>query len=222
MSGVTARSRIDYRRPRNALATVDSAVSLTQRERSAFDFYCEPRWAVDALLDAEPFSGLVWDPAAGRDNIPEACRARDIQALGTDLVQRGVASVTAPVDFLVSPIYRPATIICNPPFALAERFIERALSLAERKVAMLLRLGFTEGGNWQTVENPARRERAKLRDWCLRTAPLARVLVFSSRVSMPPGDSAIEAKGGAVAFAWYVWVKGHEGPPALGWLRKPA
>src|SRR6266849_5264480 len=191
---------IDYRPGRKGSRPVSS------HARQQDDFYCEPRWAVDALLDAERFEGLVWDPAAGRDNIPKACRARGIQALGSDMVQRGIASVTAPVDFLVSPIYRPASIICNPPFALAERFIERALSLATNKVAMLLRLSFLEG---------------QRRGEMFERTPLARVLVFSSRVSMPPGDSAIEAKGGAVAFAWYVWEHGFEGEPTIGWLRKP-
>jgi hypothetical protein len=194
---------------RSALATVDSAVTLTPRERSANDFYCEPRWAVDALLDVERFDGLVWDPAAGRDNIPQACRARDIQAIGSDLVARGEATVYAPLDFLGAadaPRFpRPENIISNPPYAFAEAFIERALSLASRKVAMLLRLSFLEG---------------QRRGEMFQRTPLARVWVFSSRVSMPPGDVAVEANGGAVAFAWFVWEHGHSGPPSLGWLRR--
>ena len=196
---------------RNALATVDSAATLTPRERAANDWYVEPAWAVQALLDAEDFrGGCVWDPAAGRDNIPSVCRARDIQAFGSDLIDRGAPSVRAPFDFLdLDPRFspRPEFIICNPPFALAERFIDRALSVASRKVAMLLRLSFLEG---------------QRRGEMFASTPLARVLVFSSRVSMPPGDSTVDPKGGAVAFAWYVWQHGHQGPPTLGWLRKPA
>jgi hypothetical protein len=196
---------------RNALATVDSSASLTPRERAANDFYREPAWAVRALLDAEDFrGGCVWHPAAGLDNIPSTCRARDIHAFGSDLIDRGAVSVRAPLDFLdLDPSFAPHVefIICNPPFALAEHFIERSLSIASRKVAMLLRLSFLEG---------------QRRGEMFASTPLARVLVFSSRVSMPPGDSAAEAKGGAVAFAWYVWQHGHQGPPTLGWLRKPA
>lgn len=85
MTAATARARIDYRRPRdgggmrNALATVDSAVSLIPRARSANDFYVEERWFDDALLDAERFDGLVWDPAAGRDHPDRLPRARHIR-----------------------------------------------------------------------------------------------------------------------------------------------
>lgn len=224
MTATTARARIDYRRPRdgggmrNALATVDSAVSLIPRARSANDFYVEERWFDDALLDAERFDGLVWDPAAGRDTIPTACRARDLPAMGSDLVDRGVDTVHAPFDFLDEPAHvlpRPENIICNPPFDLAERFIERALSLATRKVAMLLRWSFAEGGSLKT-------ERGRLHSWCLDTAPLARIYVAVNRVSMPPGALAVEAKGGAVAFGWFVWEHGHVGPATFHRLRKRA
>jgi hypothetical protein len=222
MSAATARARIDYRRPkggavRSALATVDSSATLTPRARSANDFYVEERWFVDALLDAERFDGLVWDPAAGRDTIPSACRARDIPAMGSDLVDRDNLAVHAPFDFLDEPLHmlpRPENIICNPPFDLAERFIERSLSLATRKVAMLLRWSFAEGGSLKTA-------RGRLHSWCLDEAPLARIYVAVNRVSMPPGDLAVAAKGGAVAFGWFVWEHGHKGPATFHRLRKP-
>jgi hypothetical protein len=47
---------------------------------------------------------------------------------------------------------------------------------------------------------------------------LARVWQFSPRVSMPPGGSAIEARGGSKAFAWFVFRPDFVGEPTLGWL----
>ena len=54
-----------------------------------------------------------------------------------------------------------------------------------------------------------------------RQRPLARVHVFSYRISMPPGGVPdIEAKGGSVAFAWFVWEHGHRGPATINWLTR--
>ena len=82
-------------------------------------------------------------------------------------------------------------------------------------VAMLLRWSWAEGG----VGN---RASSKLHSWCLDEAPLARIYVAVNRVSMPPGDVAVEAKGGAVAFGWFVWEKNFKGTPTFVRLRKPA
>lgn len=199
---------------RSALATVDSGAAQIRRERSAHDFYREPRWSVDALLDAEPFEGLTLDPACGSGNIPLALMARRIFCVGADIVYRNFPGAII-TDFLTSDFAAPRNIICNPPFADAEFFIKKALDLATHKVAMLLRLSFLEAGTGRTVK-------AKLRRWALEEAPLSRVLVFADRVSMPPGDFEGEAKGGAVAFAWLIWTQGHSGPATFGRLHRPA
>jgi hypothetical protein len=210
VSETTARNRIDYRHPRNALATVDSGVALKPRERVAGDFYVEPRWAVDALLDVEPFVGRSWDPACGIGTIPDAMNARQMACWGSDIVDRGWVDFLRcfeqhdfPGNGVAVGIPAPDNIVCNPPYNLAEAFIRHALAMATNKVAMLLRLSFLEG-----------RKRGEM----FRSTPLARVWVFSRRVSMPPGGMDIPAKGGAVAFAWYVWQHGWRGPPHLGWL----
>lgn len=201
---------------RSALATVDSSAQQIPRERSANDFYREPAWAVHALLDAERFIEWVYDPACGTGNIPEVCKARGLKTFGSDIVDRGYG---AKLDFLTGPNplddARPTNIICNPPFEHAEHFIQRSLGLATHKVAMLLRWSFCEGGTGRT-------EKAKLRRWALEEAPLARVYVFASRVSMPPGDFQGDAKGGAVAFGWFVWGHDHRGPATFHRLHKPA
>jgi len=199
-----------------ALATVDSAVNLAPRERAKGDFYCEPAWAVDALIDAERFVGNVYDPACGRGNIPERFRLRGFQAHGSDIADRGYQMERCR-DFLGPGIVSAipiSNIVCNPPYEAAEYFIKRALDLARFKVAMLLRWSFAEGGTGKT-------EKSKLRRWALDEAPLARVYVFANRVSMPPGDMAVEAKGGAVAFGWFVWDHDHQGPPTFRRLWKP-
>lgn len=189
------------------VAPVGTAFRRDQRPRVVNDFYCEPAWAVQALLNAEPFEGEVYDPACGSGNILKVCRAAGLDAWGTDLVERGPDRSSPLVDFTddVPEAARGSVdnIICNPPFALAERFIENALLRSRRRVAMLVRLAFLEG---------------QKRRLMFERTPLSRVLVFSRRVSMPPGGADIKATGGSIAFCWLVWRHGHEGAPTLGWL----
>jgi hypothetical protein len=94
-------------------------------------------------------------------------------------------------------------IISNPPYGVIEPFIRRALEKTTGKVCILARLALLEG---------------KKRRSMFRETPLARVWVSSRRVSMPPGGSGIEAKGGAIAYAWFVWAHEHSGDLAVRWF----
>jgi hypothetical protein len=171
-------------------------------ERAPSDWYVEPRHAIDALLDAETFTGTVWDPACGSGNIPAACRARGINAIGTDIVDR--IGDGGPVDFLTTQSFAAEHIITNPPFNLGEQFVLHGLDLVTGKVCILQRTAWLEGERrYQSV---------------FRHGRLANVWQFRSRISMPPGDSSTPAKGGAVAFAWFVFSRGHSGPWSGGWL----
>ena len=168
-------------------------------DRVANDWYVEPRWAIDALLDAEPVSGLSWDPSCGGGNIPEAMKARGLECVASDIAPRGYGDV---FDFLTSG-ERADNIITNPPYGVIEQYAQHALAATTHKVALLARLAFLEGRKRQAF---------------FRSTPLARVWVSSRRMSMPPGGSGIEAKGGAIAYAWFVWEHGYTGKPVLGWI----
>lgn len=169
-------------------------------ERQTQDWYCEPPRAVHALLDFENFSGDIWDPACGKGTIPEICKARGMDAFGTDIRQRGGAAWTE--DFLWSHA-TAKNVITNPPFSLAVDFTLKALTFAS-KVAILQRTSWLEG--------------EKRYQQLFSRNQLAHVWQFRSRISMPPGDSDAEAKGGSVAFAWFVFCRDHNGPFQGGWL----
>ena len=170
--------------------------------RAANDWYREPRWAVDALLDAIRFRGRSWDPCCGSGNIPEAMKDRGLPCHGTDLIDRGYGEKA---DFLTDFFPEEIeNIVMNPPFRLALSFARRALELAEHRVAILQRTAWLES-----------RERADF----FRSTPLSIMLQFSRRVSMPPGELYQGGEtGGSIPFAWYVWDKDHRGPPHLGWI----
>jgi len=176
--------------------------------RSEHDWYVDPPWATELLLARERFGGVILDPACGGGTILDVCAARGLVTMGSDIADRGRG---IRVDFLDERYPVPAVvdhIISNPPYRVAERFLERALVVARRKVAFLLRLAFLE---------------SEIRHSLFKRTPLARVYVFSGRVSMPPGGSGMEAEGGKTPYAWFVW--DHRRParkrPEIHWLLRP-
>ncbi len=184
-----------------------SGSPLPRRYKSGdLDFFIEPRWAVDLMLDQEGFYSLAWDPACGSGTIINALEARDIACTGTDIADRGRFHA---VDFFEAP--KPTwlkSIISNPPYGVAERFASRALSLAP-KVALLVTSKFLY---------------SQRRYQLFADHPPSKIYFLSSRPSMPPGDAylrgEIKATGGKADYCWIIWEAGRP-PEAPGWLRKP-
>jgi hypothetical protein len=182
--------------------------------RADADWYVEPADAVESLLRVERFSGRCWDPACGLGTIPEVLHAAGLDCIGTDIVDRGYRPKPGPfeaVDFLKTPARLVDNVITNPPFNLAREFVDCALVMASHKVAALLPLTFLEG--------------QRKAPW-LKSTPLARVHVFSWRISMPPGELLVAGKvkpeGGKMCFAWFVWEHRWQGPPHVTLLERPA
>jgi len=171
------------------------------------DFYPTPRRATEALINAEKFKGKIWEPACGDGAISTVLEQYKFKVVSSELYDRGYGETG--VDFLKQTKPRAPNIITNPPFKLAEEFVWHALSLTTSKVAMLCRVAWLEG--------------QKRRHMFLGT-PLARVHVFSSRLGMArngdPRYAEAAAKGGMVAFAWYVWDHDYSvgNSPTLHWL----
>lgn len=175
--------------------------------RDPGDWYVEPRWCSERLFEQIPFVQEVIDPACGMGRIVESARAAGHCAEGWDLVDRGFPR-TKVRDFLGRD-EKIANIICNPPFGIAQEFVEHALELARYQVCMLLPANWIQGD---------RRSR-----WLART-PLSRVLFITPRPSMPPGRlvaDGVEPGNGTTDYAWFCWVR-HATPglPTVGWLRR--
>jgi hypothetical protein len=170
------------------------------------DWYVEPTWCNAMLFAAEKFEGRVWDPAAGIGRIPTAAQAAGLEAVASDLVDRGCADHVE--NFLTCWVKRAPNIVCNVPFKIAEPFVKHALELADGKVAILLPAA------WVTGQTRSR--------W-LASTPLRRVYFLAPRPSMPPGPVVMaghEPSNGLSDFAWYVWLKGYDGAPEIRWLRR--
>jgi hypothetical protein len=130
-------------------------------------------------------------------------RAAGHTVIATDLVDYDSPDQDeARVDFLMerhAPLM-VAAIITNPPFKNADAFVAHALKLCP-KVIMLLRLAFLESDR---------------RCGILDNGLLARVHIFRKRLPMMhrAGWEGRKANSG-MAFAWFVWDRGHYGPTEL-------
>jgi hypothetical protein len=169
------------------------------------DLYETPPCATLALLRVEQLPRRIWEPACGRGAIVAVLRAHGHEVVASDLVDYGVP-VTAPgyfgVDFLLERRAPEGTeaIVTNPPFSRAEEFVEHALELCPR-VIMLLRLAFLES-----------ERRCRILD----TGMLARIHVFRKRLPMMHRDGRKGPKASsAMAFAWFVWDRRHNGSPTM-------
>lgn len=171
------------------------------------DFFIEPRWTVDALLEEENFEDGVWDPACGSGTIPDAMHDTGLLVHRSDIADRGQGLV---YDFVDGDPWLPgivSAIVTNPPYGLAERFAYAALAIAP-KVALLVQSKF-----------PYSQRRYRL----FTDHPPAKIYFLSNRPSMPPGEAflrgEIKAAGGKLDYCWIVWERGRT-PEAPGWLRK--
>lgn len=173
----------------------------TSAGRPEGDFYPTSPEATLALLQAEKFTGTIWEPACGDGAI---CKVLEdfgySDILASDLIDRGYGD--RPHDFLTSK-WTADNIITNPPFTLAQEFVERSLERTTGKVAMLCKLVFLEG---------------QKRKAFFENTPLARVHVFSKRIQFYREGERGNLGTSMLAFAWFVWEHGHDGPPAISWI----
>lgn len=170
------------------------------RSRADHDFFPTPPRATQALLDREALPGAVWECACGDGAMARVIAAAGYGVVATDLVDRGFGEPRR--DFLLESRLPDGvdSIVTNPPFRLATRFVEHALQLGARKVAMLGRVAFLEG----------QKRGAGIH------ASLSRVWIFSSRITLlhgglGEGPRQDDDMRGAMAFAWFVWERHHRG-----------
>jgi hypothetical protein len=163
-------------------------------------FYPTPLRATLEVLVRERFEGTFLEPACGDGAISRALRLfypRN-EITSSDLVDRGFG--TGGIDFLTHTFGRTwNNIITNPPYSLAQEFVERALELATHKVVMLLPLYFLE---------------SQRREELFRRTPFRRLYVCGRRLTL--ARNCVPVKGlGMQRYAWYVWEHGYRGEPTI-------
>jgi hypothetical protein len=165
--------------------------------RKERDLYETPHWVTHALIDRIDLTGPIWEPAAASGKMVEALASRGFEVFGSDIDGEDD-------DFLKSKIlpagYR--TIVTNPPFNLAQAFIEHALRLTEPvggTVAMLLRTDFDHA-----------KTRAHLFADC---NAFAKKLVLTKRIRWFEDSTGHPS----VNHAWFIWDWRHQGTPSIAY-----
>lgn len=187
--------------------TTLGASNHSKLDRVEYDYYATSPIATRMLLEKEKFSPNIWECASGGDHIVKVLKEAGYNVWATDIVDR--TGHTEILDFLTSDVKFDGDIITNPPYSMAQTFVEKALDSVTdgHKVAMYLRLLFLEG---------------KKRQQLFRQRNLKTVYVAAARMGCGANgkffDQEREYEGGSVAFAWFVWEKGYEGDPVIKWF----
>jgi hypothetical protein len=192
---------------KNLSGTSLAGMSKT-RKRVKNDFYATPPEATKAILDKEILKGSILEPACGQGHISKILKQyySNSEIISTDLIHRNYGQ--GGIDFLTYDYDRKFdNIITNPPFALAQEFIERGLELANKKVIIFAKIQLLESD-----------KRYKL----FKKYPPKYVYVFSKRINPWRNGSPVDEKGSpwnsTMCFAWYVWEIGCKDEPIIRWL----
>jgi hypothetical protein len=185
-----------------------SAVMQQRREpHKSLEDFPTPPWATRALCEFLASDGIivqtVREPAANRGHMAWPLSEYFYEVEASDIHDYGAGFPVR--DYLFGPL--PDMVdwtITNPPFRLAEEFVERALATSRHGVAMIVRSAFLEG--------------IGRHDRLFSVNPPTDVLQFVERVVMHKGK--LSAKGStATSYSWLVWRKDRVGQePRLRWI----
>lgn len=180
-------------------------------DRHPNDFYPTPPAVTRCLLAHETFPGPVLEPCAGAGHVVRELEAAGYSVLSNELYPQGGFEADLSRDFLdpsfhwpdfASPVRGCRAVVTNPPYRLAQEFVEQTIDVGFEKHAWLLRFQFIESKRrWPLfIENPP-----------------VRIWVFPERVQV--SERGLEnPRGGMIVYAWFVWERGYRGHPELRWF----
>jgi len=195
----------DWKGNSNSIYKTLGASNHTDEERETNDYYATDPVAAEWLLKLETLNQNIWECSAGAGHLSKVFEAAGHKVISSDLVDRGFAK--SGIDFLACNKKFNGDIITNPPYSLAQEFIEKGLEIVEEgnKVIMFLKIQFLEG---------------KARKKLFEIYPPKTIWVSSSRILCAKnGDfEKYRKQGSAVAYAWYIWEKGYNGDTIIKWF----
>ncbi len=171
--------------------------------RESNDYYATDPIAGRLLLKVEPDLSNIWECACGAGHLAKVFVEAGKLYKATDLIDRGYGTVE---DFLSNDeSYHNGDIVTNPPYKYAQEFVEHALSKVDngRKVCMFLKVLFLES-----------QSRKKL----FTVYPPKTIYISSSRINCAKNGDFKTYNSSAIAYAWFVWVKGYKGETVIKWI----
>lgn len=164
-------------------------------ERKERDLYETPAWVTRALLPHIPSRiGHIWEPASGSGKM-----VRALQDAGYAVTESDIATGD---DFLkFETASHSDGIITNPPYELAQHFINHALTLTYPSgfVAMLLRTDFDHAKSRQHL--------------------FANHMAFAKKIVLTKRIKWFEDSKGQPSFnhAWFIWDHQNQERPVLAY-----
>lgn len=187
--------------------TSHAVMAQRVEQADSLDDFPTPPWATRAFVshyfDKDLSDTSVWEPACGRGHMAQVLGEFFGTVRGSDIFDYGYGEVQ---DFLtgLAALRSVDWVITNPPFRLAEAFLERGRQVARKGVALLTRTVF--------IESVGRYERV------FKNAPPSTVLQYTERVPMVKGRVDRKAST-ATGYAWLVWDFAQESPTTvLDWI----
>ncbi|MCR6658001.1 MAG: hypothetical protein NVV72_01155 [Asticcacaulis sp.] len=214
MEGV---DRFDKPPPEDTLFVAGADIAAQNALHHSLEFFPTPPWAVRAMWETLVTSGVVdfrtfdgkepnrhptvWEPAAGRGHIALTLRELGCFVHASDIHDHGCGFRV--VDFLAEDLmlWPCDAMVTNPPFKLAEAFVNKALQFADH-VIVLCRLSFlnSTGRYGLHFDNPG--------------GNLKTFLPCIERVPMVLGRYDPQAST-ATEFAWFHYQRGYRGHPLV-------
>lgn len=177
------------------------------------DYYATNPKAVEMLLTNYTFdAATILEPCVGGGHIANAINdfftnKREITAL--DIVDRGYPDTIVQNFLNWETDKKFEGIITNPPFSLAQEFIEKGMDLLtdDGQMAMFLKIQFLEG--------------AKRKEFFEKYPPKY-VYVFRNRMATWNSGEPLDPNGKrwatTMCHAWFIWEKNSTTEPIVRWL----
>lgn len=171
-----------------------SATGRMLTKRNEYDAYGTPTWCTEAIVKqvtwgASPF---ILEPCKGKGAILDVLHMNALMLTDWCEIQEGKDFLTE--DF--QPSCRYDFVLTNPPFSLAQEFIERSLEIANC-VIMLLRINFLAS--------------SRRKEFWKRNPPTA-IHVLTKRPSFTGNGTD------ATDYAWFVWDSTRRQKQGFYWL----
>jgi len=178
-------------------------------KREENDFYATNPKALRLLLnklkqDNIILNNNIWECSCGQGHLSKELLDNGYKVISSDLIDRGYGEVK---DFLKCKDKFNGDILTNPPFKLAEDFIEKSMNLLSKgnKLILFLKIQFIEG-----------QRRNKL----FKKYNIKYVYAHSSRQQCSKNADFEHLNATTQFYAWFIFEKGYVGDTILRWLKE--
>ena len=178
-------------------------------ERQKNDYYATNPNALTLFLDKLREDNIelnheIWEPACGEGHLSKILIGEGYDVFSSDLIYRGYGK--GDIDFINNNhIKCNGDILTNPPFKLAEKFVETGMNKIGRKQKLLLflKIQFLEG-----------QKRKKL----FQKYKPNYVYCYSARQLCAKNGEFKKYNSTTQFYCWIIWNKGFDGDTIIKWI----